>query len=87
MCARIVSDGCRDYLVEVVSNSGAGLLRHWRGGVLKFRSLAEAHRVLSRCGVTETVMRQRVTDDETCVRSGAVAGGTRFHDFPLTMGR
>jgi hypothetical protein len=84
--AHIVSDGCRDYLVEVVSNSGAGLLRHRRGGILKFRSLADAHRMLSRCGVAEAVMRQRVADDETCAKPGAIAGGTRFHDFPLAMG-
>ena len=86
MRARIVSDGCRDYLVEVVSNSGAGLLRHRRGSVLKFRSLAEAHQVLSRCGIDAAVMRQRVADDETCSTICAAAGGSRFHDLPIAIG-
>lgn len=77
--ARIVSDGCRDYVVEVVSNSGAGLLRHWRGRTLRFRSLGEIHQLLHRCGVRDTVLRQRVADDE------AAAGGPVFHDQPLSV--
>jgi len=84
--ARIVSDGCRDYLVEVVSDNGAGLLRHRRGSVLKFRSLTEAHQLLTRCGVADTVMRQRVADDETCCAASTAATGSRFHDLPLAMG-
>ena len=75
--ARIVSDGCRDYIVEVVSRNGAGLLRHWRGRPLRFRSLGEIHQLLHRCGVRDAVLRQRVADDE------AAAGAAVFHDQPL----
>jgi hypothetical protein len=78
--ARIVSDGCRDYLVEVVSPSGAGLLKHRRGKTLRFRSLGEVHLLLNRCGVQEAVLRQRVADDE------AASGGHRFHDQPISAG-
>ncbi len=77
--ARIVSDGCRDYVVEVISRSGAGLLRHWRGETLKFANLGEIHQLLHRCGVRDAVLRQRVADDETA------AGGAGFHDQPLTI--
>ena len=77
--ARIVSDGCRDYVVEVVSRSGAGLLRHWRGQTLRFRSLGEIHQLLHRCGVRDAVLRHRVADDE------AAAGHATFHDQPLTI--
>jgi hypothetical protein len=77
--AHIVSDGCRDYVVEVVSRSGAGLLRHWRGRTLKFRSLGEIHQLLHRCGVRDAVLRQRVADDE------AASGQPMFHDQPLTV--
>ena len=77
--ARIVSDGCRDYVIEVVSGSGAGLLRHWRGGTLKFKSLGEIHQLLNRCGVRDTVLRQRVADDEAAV------GSSIFHDQPLSV--
>jgi hypothetical protein len=83
--AHIVSDGCRDYVVQVVSNNVAGLLRHRRGKPLKFRSLAEARQVLSRCGVGEAVLRQRVAHDEACTATHA-ASGARFHDLPFPMG-
>ena len=76
--ARIVSDGCRDYVVEVVSDHGAGLLRHRRGKTLRFRSLGEIHELLRHCGVREAVLRQRVADDETSSVPSSV------HDLPLS---
>ena len=81
--ARVVADGCRDYIVEVLSEGGAGLLRHRRGEPMRFRSLGQVHDVLNRCGVREAVIRQRVADDE------ATAGhlGAHFHDLPLTSRR
>ena len=79
MQARIVSDGCRDYVVEVVSRSGAGLLRHWRGKTLRFKNLGEVHQLLQRCGVRDAVLSQRVADDE------AAAGGPVFHDQPFSV--
>ena len=75
--ARIVADGCRDYVVEVHSHQGAGILRHWRGRTLRFRSLGEIHQVLHRCGVRDAVLRARLTDDE----AGGAAGD--FHDLPV----
>ena len=78
--ARIVSDGCRDYVVEVVSEQGAGLLRDWRGRTLRFRNLGEIHQALNRCGVRDTVLRQRVADDEV----GSAEFGPRFHDLPIS---
>lgn len=79
VAARIVSDGCRDYVVELVSQHGAGLLRRSRGSTLKFRSLGEAHRLLDRCGVHKVVLRQRVADDE----AADAAKSPGFHDIPL----
>ncbi len=75
--ARIVADGCREYVVEVLSDQGAGILRHWRGRTLRFRSLGEIHQVLHRCGVRDAVLRQRLTDDEAAGASGD------FQDLPI----
>ncbi len=77
--ARIISDGCRDYIVEVVSQTGAGLLRHPRGNVLRFKSLVEARGMLASCGAKNVVLRQRVADDET----GSSASQVGFHDLPV----
>ncbi len=79
--ARIVSDGCRDYVVEVVSDSGAGLLRRGRKP-LRFRSLAEVHRLLNRCHVDQAVLRQRVAHEELC---GLASDGAWFHDQPVKV--
>jgi hypothetical protein len=65
--------------VEIVSRSGAGLLRHWRGKALRFKNLGEVHQLLHRCGVRDAVLRQRVADDEVAV------GGPVFHDQPLSV--
>ena len=78
--ARIVSDGCRDYFVEVVTGTGAGLLRRADGSLLRFRSLGETHRALSRCGIQRAVLRQRVAQDEA-----AGGGAAPFHDQPISI--
>ena len=78
--ACIVSDGCRDYVVELDCQNGAGLLRHRRGKTLRFRSISEAHQLLARCGVHHTVLRQRVADEEV----GMPYAGYRFHDLPIS---
>ena len=75
--ARMVSDGCREYVVEVVSEHGAGLLRHRRGRTLRFRNLGQIHEMLRNCGVREAVLRARVADDETS------SAPSSFHDLPL----
>ena len=81
--ARVVSDGCRDYVLEVVSDRGAGLLKHRSGRTLKFRSLGEIRDVLGRCGVDNAVICQRLADDEVC-HPGA---RPQFHELPLRAAR
>ena len=64
--AVIISDGCRDYVIEVRHAGGAGTLRDWRGRTKRFRALAEAHRVLRRAGVSDVTLAVRVAADEAC---------------------
>jgi hypothetical protein len=78
--ARIVSDGCRDYLVEVVTGTGAGMLRERTGRLARFRSLGETHQLLRRCGVEDAVLRHRIAQDEA---SGD--GAAPFHDQPIRI--
>lgn len=70
--ASIISDGCRDYVVEIQRPNGAGLLRtQWSGRrPYRFRSLAEARNLLHRCRVNDVRLRCRVAADE------ATAGGS-----------
>ena len=79
--ARVLSDGCRDYVVEVRSEYGAGLLRRRGGRPMRFRSLAEVHQMLNRCGVSDAVLCQRVAHDEACT-AGA---GSFFSELPLSV--
>lgn len=79
--ARVVSDGSRDYVLEVVSENGVGLLRNRSGRTLRFRSLGEIRDVLGRCGVEHAVIRQRVADDEVCFSGSAPS----FHELPLRV--
>ena len=75
--ASIISDGCRDYVVEIRRPSGAGLLRNrWSGRrPYRFQSLAEARRLLNRCRVRDVRLRCRVAADE------ATAGGSEQAAF------
>jgi len=79
--ARVISDGCRDYLIEIITDSGAGLLRRWDNSVVKLRNLGDVHQLLERCGVDRVVLRQRVAQDEACY---AEPGGN-IHDQPLKI--
>ena len=79
--ARVVSDGCRDYVIEVVSEHGAGLLKRRGGRPMRFRTLAEVHELLGRCGVSHAVLRQRVAHDEACLADG----GSPFSELPLKI--
>lgn len=81
VAANIVSDGCRDYLVEIVWEDATDLLRQ-RERPLRLRSLAEAHELLRACRVRRIVLRHRVAHDEACA---APAGPAQFHDLPLKM--
>ncbi|MCR9258836.1 MAG: DUF6482 family protein [Pseudomonadaceae bacterium] len=79
--AHIISDGCRDYVVEIIAENGAGLLRR-RGQPLRFRSLSEAQGRLKKCRVSRAVLRHRVAHDEACTFPYEIA---RYDDLPLTM--
>lgn len=77
--ANVLSDGCQHYLIEIETETGAGLLRGWNKRLLKPRNLGDAHQLLTRCGVTDIVLRQRIAQDEACAAS---PGGTMI-DMPL----
>jgi hypothetical protein len=79
--ARVISDGSRDYLVEIVTERGASLLRGAPGRGRRFRSLGEVHGVLRRCGIDQAVLRHRVAQDET---SGPMLREA-CHDQPLAV--
>ena len=79
--ACIVADGCRDYAVEIVTATGAGLLRDWRGRIRYFKNLGDAHRVLLSCSVQDIVLRQRVAHDEAC--NGAALSNSGFAEMRL----
>lgn len=81
IAARVLCDGCRDYLIEVSAADSIGILRDRHGRALRFRSLGEVHDLLSRAGVREAVIRQRVAHDEV----GAADEPARFHDQPIAI--
>lgn len=62
--ARIISDGCRDYFVEIERPSGAGVLRRRWKGPMRFKSLSEVHHLLNQCRVKDVLLVSRVADDE-----------------------
>jgi hypothetical protein len=64
--ARIISDGCRDYVVEIHQPSGAGILQDRRRRTMRFRSLAEAKQTLKRAQVSNITLAVRVAADEAC---------------------
>ena len=82
--ACVISDGCRDYVVEVLGQSGAGLLRTRRGRVERFRNLGEVRRDLQACRVSRAVLRQRVAHDEAA--SGLSLADCGFSEMPLNVG-
>ena len=79
--ARVLSDGCRDYVVEVCSEHGAGLLRRRGGRPMRFRNLSEVQQLLNRCGVCDAVLCQRVAHDEAC----SAGRGSFFSELPLSV--
>ena len=78
--AAIVSDGCRDYVVELIHANGAGLLRNWRGKTLRFASLSEAKRAVRYA--SHILLRVRVAADEACTETHLKESG--FSDLPIT---
>ena len=78
----IISDGCRDYVVEARRDSGAGLLTDRQGRPLRFASLAEARRAARHA--SDITLAMRVAADEACAgKSGAHSG---FSLLPVAAG-
>ena len=73
--AKIISDGCRDYLVGVEQDGGTDILMDRRGRPRRFASLAEARRSLRRANISDIELVVRVTADEACARSTLQASG------------
>lgn len=77
--AVIISDGCRDYVVEIHQSNGAGLLTDRRGRALRFASLAEAKDAVSMAAQVDLAV--RIAADEAC--AGHTLEESRFATVPL----
>ena len=64
LTAIIISDGCRDYVVEIRSETGAGVLTDRKGQRLRFSSLDQAKRAVR--DAREVHLAVRVAADEAC---------------------
>ena len=62
--AIVLSDGCRDYLVEVRSKNGAGLITDRKGRPKRFTSLSLAKNAVR--GAYEVRLAVRIAADEAC---------------------
>ena len=78
--AVIISDGCRDYVIEIHQANGAGLLTDWRGRTLRFASIADAKNAVRQASEVELAV--RIAADEACAGYGMQEG--RFATLPLT---
>jgi hypothetical protein len=72
--AKVISDGCRDYFVQIERDNGAGLLRSRNRNLLRFKSLTEVHQLLGQCNVEDIWLVSRVADDETGRPPGTQSG-------------
>jgi hypothetical protein len=77
--AVIISDGCRDYVIEIHQPHGAGLLTDRHGRPLRYSSLAEAKHTVRRA--SEVHLAVRVAADEAC--AGDATQGAQFSHVPL----
>lgn len=77
--AVIISDGCRDYVIEIHQSNGAGLLTDRHGRALRFASLAEAKDIVSAAHEVELAV--RIAADEAC--AGDTLADSRFATVPL----
>ena len=78
--AKIISDGCRDYLVEVHHEHGGGVLTDRRGRPIRFRSLQQARRAAAPAGEIRLAM--RIAADEAC--TGLARNETGFSTLRLS---
>ena len=81
--ARVISDGCRDYVIEIEDGEQVALLRRRRGRCYTMQSLQEAATLLKRCGVRRAVLRQRVAHDEAATSVSSPFQG--FSELPLEI--
>ncbi len=82
LSAVIISDGCRDYVVEIRHANGAGTLQDWRGRTSRFKALAEAQRVLRSARVADVSLAVRIAADEAC--AGPVLSDSGFSTLSLS---
>ena len=80
--ATIISDGCRDYVVEIHRASGAGILRDRNGRTLRFPSLAEAKRAMRKAEINDISLSVRIAADEAC--AGPSANEPQFATLRIT---
>ncbi|MEM7098643.1 MAG: hypothetical protein AAF541_10335 [Pseudomonadota bacterium] len=71
--ARIISDGCRDYVVEIRRGQAAGVLTDRKGRRKRFASLSEAKRAVKRAQTIHFAI--RVAADEACAGQSASDSG------------
>lgn len=64
---RIISDGCRDYVVGIQLDQDTEILTNRRGQPLRFASLAAAKQTLRQANVGDIQLVMRVAADEACV--------------------
>ena len=64
LTARIISDGSRDYFVEIARDNGAGVLRSRWTGAIRFKSLCQVRSFLTRRNVQDIRLLSRVADEE-----------------------
>ena len=76
LTAIIISDGCRDYLVDIHSEHGAGALTDRKGRRLRFGSLDQAKRAIKAAANIQLAM--RVAADEAC-------GGDTPNQSPFSL--
>ncbi len=78
--ARVISDGCRDYVVQIEHGASRGLLCNRLNRPLRFKSLTQAHALLARYNVTDVLLTVRIADDEVGQTDTTRAA---FNDLPL----
>lgn len=78
--AKIISDGCRDYVLHIGHKGGESLLCNRSQRPIRFRSLAEVNVLLSKCNVVNRSLAVRIADDEA---GQPVSAEATFNDVPL----
>lgn len=82
--ARVISDGCRDYVVQIDHGAGGSLLCNRIKRPMRFRSLGEANALLNRYNVMDRRLAIRIADDEAGLPAEAcMPASSSFNDVPL----